>query len=258
MNSIALVILHLAQNNISEAERMIVDVKYELRKKRSYLFNTILDAVHAEIYLSKNDVDKALNKLKEVEQIPLAPFSNFFVPQCTLVKALIYAEDNSSHARAKGLLKNYLEFAKETHNKLAEMKFLALQSLHYYRQHELTLAYSTLQEVLGQTKTYRIIRVFLDCGPMMKNLLVKYRDSTNSDNYIHEIIYSFPESPDDIVLSTRELDVLPLFNLSNKEIAEQLFIAEKTVKRHCNSIFKKLHVKNRREALHKAMELKLV
>ena len=258
MNSIALVMLHLAQNNFSESERIIQEIKSEFKKKRSYVFNTMLDALHAEICLSGNDVDKALHYLNEVQQIPLTPFSDFYSPHFTLVKAFVYAEDASLWDKASNLLKDYLELTKNTHNKLFKMKFMALQSILYYYQGEFALAFSSLQEVLDSAKTHRLIRVFLDCGPMMKELLLQYLKSINNDSFVPELIHAFPMDSNEIVLSTREKDVLPLLNLSNKEIGEQLFIAEKTVKRHSNSIFKKLEVKNRREALQKATELKLV
>ena len=51
-------------------------------------------------------------------------------------------------------------------------------------------------------------------------------------------------------LSTREQEVLQLIaaGLSNKEIALTLTLSSSTVKRHVESIFKKLHAKNRVEA----------
>lgn len=55
------------------------------------------------------------------------------------------------------------------------------------------------------------------------------------------------------LLSAREIEVLDLINsgLSNKEIAEKLFISLSTVKTHINNIYKILEVKNRREAIEK-------
>lgn len=56
-------------------------------------------------------------------------------------------------------------------------------------------------------------------------------------------------------LSTRERDVVRLIlqGISNKVIAAELFISERTVKAHLTSIFKKLHVPDR---LHLAILLK--
>jgi len=52
-------------------------------------------------------------------------------------------------------------------------------------------------------------------------------------------------------VSSREREVLRLLSegCTNKEIAEKLFLSEKTVKNHLNSIFKKLKVSRRLEAV---------
>ena len=53
------------------------------------------------------------------------------------------------------------------------------------------------------------------------------------------------------ILTPREKEVLLHLTQgsSNKEIANQLFISEKTVKSHLNAIFKKLNVSRRLEAV---------
>ena len=52
-------------------------------------------------------------------------------------------------------------------------------------------------------------------------------------------------------LSTREHEVLSLLvkGFTNKEIGEKLFVSEKTVKNHLNSIFKKISVSGRLKAI---------
>lgn len=62
------------------------------------------------------------------------------------------------------------------------------------------------------------------------------------------------------VLSDRETEILDLISkgLRNKEIADQLMIAEKTVKNHVSNILKALQVNSRTEAAMKAVKAKLV
>ncbi|MCA9875752.1 MAG: response regulator transcription factor, partial [Anaerolineales bacterium] len=61
-------------------------------------------------------------------------------------------------------------------------------------------------------------------------------------------------------LSTRELDVLRLVaaGASNKDIADQLFIAVSTVKKHVSNILVKLDAPNRVQAIARARELNLI
>lgn len=61
-------------------------------------------------------------------------------------------------------------------------------------------------------------------------------------------------------LSTREVEVLRLVGsgMTNVDIGKKLFISENTVKNHVQSIFKKLHVANRVQAVSRAYTLKLI
>ncbi len=60
----------------------------------------------------------------------------------------------------------------------------------------------------------------------------------------------------DYGLSKREVEVLSLVakGRTNREIAEQLFISENTVKVHLSTILEKMHVRNRQEAAVLAIE----
>jgi NarL family two-component system response regulator LiaR len=61
-------------------------------------------------------------------------------------------------------------------------------------------------------------------------------------------------------VTKREYDVLVLMavGLSNQEIADKLFVSVNTVKTHSQSLFLKLDVKRRTQAVQKAKELLLI
>lgn len=73
---------------------------------------------------------------------------------------------------------------------------------------------------------------------------------------------NLPFTTDDplVPLTTREKEVLTLVGqgANNQEIAEKLFVREVTVKTHLNSIFKKLNVTNRTQAVLLAMQMNII
>jgi DNA-binding NarL/FixJ family response regulator len=73
-----------------------------------------------------------------------------------------------------------------------------------------------------------------------------------------------PEIPeiltDETTLSARELEVLTLIaaGFSNQEIADRLFLSLNTIKKHVTSLFTKLEVKRRTQAIEKAKRTGLI
>jgi len=82
-------------------------------------------------------------------------------------------------------------------------------------------------------------------------VLEEFRRQRADENLPDEHLYE---------LSKRELEILELIvkGMRNKEIAERLRLAEKTVKNHVSNILKSLHVNSRTEAAMKAVREKLV
>jgi DNA-binding NarL/FixJ family response regulator len=68
------------------------------------------------------------------------------------------------------------------------------------------------------------------------------------------------EAPSGPALSEREREVLDLIGsgATNREIAERLFLSPHTVKEHTSSLYRKLSVRNRAEAVQKAQRLGLI
>ncbi len=93
-------------------------------------------------------------------------------------------------------------------------------------------------------------------------LLAAIRSVYNGQNYIQpnmtrELVKEFTRvtrnekrRSDEIPLTDREIEVIELIaeGMLNKQIAQKLFISEKTVKNHVSNIFKKLNVSDRTQA----------
>lgn len=90
-------------------------------------------------------------------------------------------------------------------------------------------------------------------GPKVKTVIVE-KEMPASDFVINEIALK------ETGISKRELEVLQLMQqgLSNKEIADTLFVSLNTIKTHTSNLFDKLEVSRRTQAIVKAKELKLI
>ena len=65
---------------------------------------------------------------------------------------------------------------------------------------------------------------------------------------------------DELGITKRELEILELIaaGLSNREIAEKLFVSENTVKTHSSRLLAKLNAKRRTQAIQIGKELRLI
>ena len=94
-----------------------------------------------------------------------------------------------------------------------------------------------------------VAAVFLFVGMLLNKRRRKKKRSTVSE--------LDPEKIKEIGLSKREYEVLQeiALGLSNKQIAEKLFLSESTIKTHVSSVLLKLNAERRTQALQKASEL---
>jgi LuxR family maltose regulon positive regulatory protein len=130
-----------------------------------------------------------------------------------------------------------------------------------------TLATLTRALMLGQTEG--CVRVFLDEGTPMANLLRHAGSHGVSPKYVAGLFFQFdremgttPALQQPLIepLTERELEVLRLLadGLSYEEIARQLVVALETAKTHTASLYRKLGVVSRTQAVARARELGLL
>jgi DNA-binding NarL/FixJ family response regulator len=98
---------------------------------------------------------------------------------------------------------------------------------------------------------------------ILPNLLARIEAVLRRSNWQKESPKKTKEINKDVnidALTPKEKEVLALVaqGASNQEIADKLFVRDVTVKTHLNSIFKKLKVSNRTQAVLLAMEIDLI
>jgi LuxR family maltose regulon positive regulatory protein len=129
-------------------------------------------------------------------------------------------------------------------------------------------AAAALERALELAEVEGLRRPFLDGGMALRTVLARHACRRNSAApLLAGILDALPAADDDggsrgpaEPLSERERAVLRLMPtiLANTEIAGELFVSVNTVKTHLRSIYRKLEVGSRREAVVKARELELL
>ena len=99
---------------------------------------------------------------------------------------------------------------------------------------------------------------------ILPNLLARIEALLRRSSWQKEIVSNvdlkFVQEGEIEPLTAREKEILKMVSqgASNNDIAEKLFVREVTVKTHLNSIFKKLKVKNRTQAVLLAMQMRMI
>ncbi|MHB0857954.1 MAG: LuxR C-terminal-related transcriptional regulator [Anaerolineae bacterium] len=162
------------------------------------------------------------------------------------------------------------------------LKVMVLQAVAHHAHGDQDKALQILGEALALAEPGGFIRLFVDEGLPMARLLSETAAQGMMPGYVGKLLSAFQAeeqlllggqqaSPGKRVaqlhaqpliepLSQRELEILALIaqGLSNREIAERLFLALDTVKGHNRRIFGKLQVQSRTEAIARARELSLL
>jgi LuxR family maltose regulon positive regulatory protein len=171
----------------------------------------------------------------------------------TLVRLLIALE---RHDDALHLSDRLLAGA---HDRIASIiELLNLQALAHQARGDTAAAFVALERALSLGAQRGFYRIFLNEGATMRDLLARARRIM--PEYVDRLLAAPSVQPLPDPLSPRELDVLRLIaeGLSNQAIGDRLFLALSTVKGYVASIFGKLHVERRTEAVARARELGLL
>ena len=164
------------------------------------------------------------------------------------------------HESADALLQRLQQAAAESGRQTSEIEACLLRAVNCAaRRADEPQAKAFLARALELSEPEGFVRIYLDEGEAAIALLRKLAPHSTPAG---RIARSAPVEQPGLVepLSERELEVLRLLaaGRSNPEIAGDLCVSLNTVKAHVKSIFAKLGVHNRSQALLRAQELKLI
>lgn len=254
--------LRLAQGDVSGAVEALSEAE-EFVRQHNFVFR-MPDVVATQVLtlLRQGDLSAAA-QLAQKHELPVS-LARVYLAQGDPSAALSVLEPLRQEMDAKGWQDERL-------------RVTILQSLALNAHGENDKAVQVLGDALGMGESSGFIRIFIDEGLLMYQLLSDAADRGIKLDYTGKLLAVFEagnqKSNDKSSLSTtssgqslidalsqRELEVLKLIakGLSNHEISERLFLALSTVKGHNRIIFNKLQVQRRTEAIVRARELGLL
>jgi len=221
------------------------------------------------------------------DAIPHAPVADstwvwLLYPSVTHAENQIHKGGHDAYGAGLESIDDGLRWARRHNNSRLEFQYLAVKAVALRCADRRDQALEMLEKTLRRAEPHGLVRSFVDRGPMMAELLADLAKKRPEDAYLKVLSDAFepPSAPCPTAkaasvpfrtgpptkasfssgLTNREQDILILLSrrLSNKEIAQRLSISPITVKTHTISIYRKLNVHNRRQAVIQAIQLGLL
>jgi LuxR family maltose regulon positive regulatory protein len=247
----------------------------------------MFDGIQAELLLRQGNFAGAAQwAALHDDSLPKAPIVDAYVQQLTRPKILIAQGSPRALQEATELLEEMRAFLARIHHVRFLVETLALLALAAQRSGATSRGLAYLEEALSLAQPGGLVRVFVDCGGQLLPLLDKAAQRAVAPALAAQVAAVLraeqpqpqPSAPAAAVgiavsavnagvnaslveaLTPRELEVLTLLaeRLTNKEIALMLGVTSDTVKQHTGSIYGKLQVNGRRQAVMQARTLGLL
>jgi LuxR family maltose regulon positive regulatory protein len=264
--------LQIAQNNLPEARKTFLQVE-EL--KHDNLFHPEFRNILEQTQLRLRIVEENWLEIEGFtrKKIPLVPFFSSFRYEAELLGLCRAWIALGHHQKAMDLLTRLSTSTGE--RKGSRLIILLLLAISSSKQPSLAEGY--LEEALRMAEPEGYFRTFIDLGrPLWEILRIwfNHHQEINDESlrsHAYQILLAFetstvmgtqPEKENDLPepLTQREIEVLHLVaeGMTNQQIANQLVISVRTVKKHIENIHGKLGVQNRTQATTRARSLGLL
>lgn len=286
---------HLALASVSQAQgkleaaRSDLQIAWEIARKSEFtkLDDLVVDLQQAHFYIIQGDLAAAMHWAENrrllsdisLEQKPPTEEAQDYVSvhlrkyEHIVLAHLFIHQDRA--AEALDLLAPLLEKAKQLGRIDLMISIQVLRAMAFDLEGQDAQALDSLAEALLLAEPGGYIRTFLDEGEAMARLLRRAASQGLATGYVTKLLDAFDveisaergATPETVTaqplvdpLSERELEVLRLLasGLTNPEIADELIVAVSTVHSHCKSIYSKLNVHRRWDAVQRAQELDIL
>lgn len=282
--NITLARIRLAQANRSEASEAVEKAIQIIRTYGVFCeARKAAEITQVKLWLLQGDLQAAHRWVSSQEERLCSDHRFGFDNELTHITRVRVLLAQNNHGEALDLLSHLEETARAAGRMGRVIEILLLQALALREIGDSEQARLALTKCLTLAEPEGYLRIFLDEGQPMQMLLAQWLAHAGAGqlrDYAISLLSQFEIEPFGIAtakdkgfparaafaspgqslaepLSERELEVLHLIALgrTNQEIARQLIVAPGTIKSHTASIYRKLDVANRTEAVARARQL---
>ncbi|WP_336787962.1 LuxR C-terminal-related transcriptional regulator [Paenibacillus sp. MMO-177] len=262
-----------AEGRMDEAREIILRAAEEMMDCRSPRWQMIVEARLARLQLATGETEAAAawinaRHIRVMERADVSrEYENF-----TLARVLM---SQGELRKALGWLSRISMEAKQADRIASRIEALLLQSICYKELADYAGAVAALAQACELARPEGYIRIFMDEGQTLTPIFERWLSEASLDeemaayaNLLRARVsegglsasYARMKHSLTIKLTEREREVLRKIGegLSNEEIGKQLFLSTGTVKKYAYNIYEKLQVKNRVQAISRAMEMGLL
>ncbi len=229
-----------------------------------------LSAWQARVWLAQGKLEAASQWVKARGLDATGDITYWHEMEYMALARILIAQERLEEASE--LLRRLQEAAEAGGRTSRVIEILALKALSLQAQGNREQALTALEKALNLAEPGGFVRTFVDEGPPMARLLQEALKRGVAPDYVRLLLAAFlaDESLETVVartqvdqtelvepLSERELEILQKIaeGLTNREVAERLYLSLNTVKVHTRNIYGKLGVHNRTQAVTRARAL---
>ena len=239
-------------------------------------FDELTKAFRVDLALREGNIQQALELSKDTDFDSVYLDYAFYFQQLTYIRLLMITDHEANRNEIEELLDKYIKKGRLGHKYNLLMQVLLLEAVYLLKKDDVEAALASLREAILLAEPNGFIRIFIDLGEPMKQLLEKFQKVENDSSFVMALLQEFEKelpvktrlktsekpvaSTEFENFTTRELETLQHIaqGFRNKEIADNLNISIETVKSHVKNSLRKVGAKNRVELIRKASALEII
>jgi LuxR family maltose regulon positive regulatory protein len=263
-----LAIIKHIQGDFKSVKSLLKKEEEALSKSPSFFREIAFETNKVRLWIMQKNMKAAVQWMEKYNSDPMRECPFYYIGDIISARILM---ENEEYFNALNLLEEKSPEFEKMGLCLWILESRILKALIFEREGETGKALTELKEALRIAAPEGFKRIFINEGKIMAdlltNILTEFQDDKSIDfNFISSLIeeinseHSTGSQPLDEPLSEREIEVLRLLasGFSNQDIADKLYIAVGTVKKHTHQIYQKLNVSGRTKAIQLARELELI